>query len=144
MLRSFPKPIRRAFKDVLIVRLFRLWVKAREDGANPALALQAEVKRQGSAGFTGAACGCLFELIEAQLNRRMVRPSMSDPRYAEDERHLLNILWSERYSLSPQGRDGLSDATDWAVAAVRSGMHVEPGARNLDRTYIEATPILLG
>jgi len=141
--RPFHKPIRRGFKDVLFVRLFRLWSQARDEGENPTFALQAEVVRQGFAGFTGAACGCLYELIEAQLGRPLVRASMSDPRYSEDERHLLSILWSERSSLSPQRRDGLSDALDWAVKAVRSGMDVEPGAGDIDRTYTEATPTLV-
>lgn len=143
MNRSFNKPIRRGFKDVLFVRLFRLWGKARDDGANPALALQAEVKRQGFAGFTGAACGCFFELVEAQLDRPIVRASMADPRYSEDERYLLSILWSEPRSCPPERPDGLNDALDWAVRAVRAGMDVELDGHGLDRPYLEASETLV-
>ena len=70
--KPFSKPIRRGFKDVLFIRLFRLWAQAREEGMHPILALQSEVEHQDFANFTGAACGCLFDLLEAQLSRSLV------------------------------------------------------------------------
>lgn len=125
MPRAIPKPIRRGFKDVLFVRLFRLWAQAREGGANPILALQSEVEHQGFTGFTSAACGCLFELLEAQLNRPLVPATIADPRYSDDERRLLRTLSMEPPSHPSDSDDSLSDAIVWAIKAVRSGMDFE-------------------
>ena len=122
MHKPFSKPIRRGFKDVLFIRLFRLWAQAREKSVHPILALQSEVQHQGFAGFTGAACGCLFDLLEAQLSRSLVPASMADPHYSDDERRLLRTLRMEPASHPSDSDYSLSKAIDWAVEAVRAGM----------------------
>ncbi|MEO0464393.1 MAG: hypothetical protein AAF127_14795 [Pseudomonadota bacterium] len=125
MHKPFSKPIRRGFKDVLFIRLFRLWAQAREEGVHPILALRSEVEHQGFASFTGAACGCLFDLLEAQLGRSLVPASIADPHYSEDELRLLRTLKMEPTSNPSDCNDILSDSIHWAVNAVRSGMDFE-------------------
>ena len=144
MHKPFSKPIRRGFKDVLFIRLFRLWAQAREEGMHPILALQSEVEHQDFANFTGAACGCLFDLLEAQLSRSLVPGSMADPHYSEDERRLLRTLRMEPASHPSDCDDSLSDAIVWAVKAVRSGMNFEADRLKVRAPSVETPQTTFG
>ena len=128
MLKPFSRPLRRGFKDVIFIRLYRLWANARDQSETPATALLAEVDLQGFAGFTAPACACFFELQEAKLKRPLVPSDMANPRYSADERLLLTTLRSASPSHGTHHRDGLKGALSWAACAVRSGMDFESEA----------------
>jgi len=111
---------------------------------HPILALQSEVEHQGFASFTTAACGCVFDLLEAQLSRSLVPASMADPHYSEDERQLLRTLRMEPASHPADSDDSLNDAIGWAVKAVRSGMDFETEKLKVRTSCAETSSATIG
>lgn len=125
----------KSFRNAILIRLFRLWAMAREDGTiglDPLLALSKHLRL---ADQTAPACASLFQLIEAELDRPLVRECCCARTFSPDELALLGVIEAAPSLDSMRGtRDvphGLPGAIRWAAMTVR---------RALDWPEREASP----
>lgn len=108
------------------VRLFRLWAAAREAGENPLPHMQDAAAPLGAAPELAVACASLFELIEGQLDRRLVPECCCSPALSRDEQALLGVLRHAPQRGQPFTTaavpHGLPGAICWAAFAVRRAL----------------------
>lgn len=114
---------------VVFVRLFRVWSSAREAGDNPLPHMQQAAERFSPAAELAVACASLFELVEAHLNRSLVRECCCSQALSPDEQALLGLLRHAPSAGIPiAGRaipHGLPGAIRWAAFAVRGALGLE-------------------
>lgn len=119
----------REFQDAIFVRLFRKWSIARENGEAAIPCLHEEAKQHNYRDNTAAAAASLFQLVEAQIGRPLVRECCCSPSFSPDERALIDIL-RHAPSLHPgKGTKaiphGLPGALSWAARCLCEAMHIE-------------------
>lgn len=120
---------RAAFAEAMLVRMFRLWVIAREDG-QPSLPLLHQ--RAGQIGLpdeTAVACESLFELVESHLGRELRRECCCSTNFSPDERALIGIVHIapalEPWCGSREIPQGLSGAIVWAAMTVCRALGIQ-------------------
>lgn len=114
--------------EIIFVRLFRLWAMERH-GSGMGLSRIHEVARElGMPDETGVACASLFQLVENELGRPLVRECCCSKDLSADERALLGIVkvaaHLEPGSGSTDIPHGLPGAIHWAALAVRRAFGV--------------------
>lgn len=118
---------RYAFDEAMLVRLFRLWAKARESGV-PALPQMHETAVQlGYPDETAAACLSLFELLEAQLGRSLPSECCNSSNFSGDERTIIGIVRTARPDAIPASANGstkqLTGAILWAARITQASLY---------------------
>lgn len=116
--------------SLVFVRLFRLWAAAREAGENPLPHMLAAGSLPGPAPARAlelaVACASLFDLVEAQLGRRLMPECCCSPAPSRDERALLGVLRHAPGAGQPLASaaipHGLPGAVCWAAFAVRRAL----------------------
>lgn len=114
------------FCKAITVRLFRLWVMAREEGIVTLERMHEVASELRLPDETAPACASFFELVEAQLERPLSRECCCSRRFSPDESALLGVLEAAP-TLKGQGGTttvphGLSGAIHWAAMAVRRAL----------------------
>jgi hypothetical protein len=133
-------PLLPSIGSLVFVRLFRLWAAAREAEENPLPPMQEVVASIGPAPDLAIACASLFELVEGQLDRRLVPECCCSPALSRDEQALLGVLRHAPDAGQPLSSSavphGLPGAICWAAFAVRrafgaslTGEPMAPSAR---------------
>lgn len=107
----------------IVIRLFRLWGIAREDG-EVGLGRMYEVARELRLPDEAAtACASLFELIESKMGRSLVRECCCSRTLSTDETALLSLIQAVPVLQVFQGSirvpHGVPGAILWAALAVR-------------------------
>lgn len=112
-----------SFQQAVFVRMFRRWSAAREAGIDRRRAMAEVYRGPGVPMMAAVAADSLFELVEAQLGRRLAAECCCSPSLGPDETALLGLL---RYAAdadaatSPAAMPhGLAGAVRWAAHAVR-------------------------
>lgn len=110
----------------IVVRLFRIWTMAREDG-EPTLARMHETCTEfGLPDHATVSCSSLFALVESAVGRRLVRGAPCGPAYTPDEQALLGVLKAAPTLGSMRGSEqvphGLPGAIRWAAMCVRDAV----------------------
>lgn len=114
------------FRKAVVIRLFRLWAVAREDGMIGLSRMHDIAAELLLPDETAPACASLFELIEAELGRSLVPECCCAQTYSADETALLGIIDAapslENIFASRKVPHGLPGAIRWAAMAVRRAM----------------------
>lgn len=110
----------------IVVRLFRLWSMAREEGIVTLGRMHAAASELSLPDQTAPACASLFELVEGALGRPLVRESWCARVLSADETALLGVLEAAPSLGSAQGSrqvpHGLPGAIRWAAIMVRQAL----------------------
>ena len=120
-----------AFQQAIFVQMFRRWAAAREAQVDGRLAMAELYCGPGTAIMAAVACDSLFELVEAQLGRRLEPGRCCSQALSPDEAALIGLL---RHS-GPIGAiaattaipHGLPGAICWAARAVRRELGFSQG-----------------
>ena len=119
-----------AFQQAIFVQMFRRWAAAREAQVDGRLAMAELYCGPGTAIMAAVACDSLFELVEAQLGRRLEPGRCCSQALSPDEAALIGLL---RYSGTIGGiaasaaiPHGLPGAIGWAACAVRRELGFPP------------------
>ncbi|WBY17295.1 hypothetical protein PF049_03820 [Erythrobacteraceae bacterium WH01K] len=114
------------FCKAIAVRLFRLWSMAREEGVVTLERMHEVASELRLPDETAPACASLFALIEAQLERPLVRECCCSRRFSSDESALLGVLEAAPSLGGRNGNStvphGLPGAVHWAAMAVRRAL----------------------
>ncbi|GMM92691.1 hypothetical protein [Qipengyuania sp. MTN3-11] len=124
------------FAKAILVRLFRVWSMAREEGTMglaPVYSLAADLRLPDE---TALACASLFELVEGELGRPLKRESCCARTFSSDEVALLGLVEAAPALNGVSGSravpHGLSGAIRWAVMAVRRALAWQNGTEKDD------------
>lgn len=120
------------FQDAIFIRLFRKWSMAREQGEPVMPRMHQEAKHHDYCDNTAAAAASLFQLVEAQIGRPLVRECCCSPSFSADERALIGILRhgpSLRPGIGTKAiPHGLPGALCWAAACLCEAMYIDVDA----------------
>ena len=112
--------------SLVIVKLFRLWAAAREAGENPLPHMHDAIAPLVPAPELAVACASLFELVEGQLDRRLVPECCCSSALSRDEQALLGVMRQAPDAGQPFTSSavphGLPGAIRWAAFAVRRAL----------------------
>lgn len=112
--------------SMAFVRLFRLWAAARVAGENPLPHMNDAIGLFAPAPELAVACASLFDLVEANLGRRLVPECCCGREMSRDELALLGVLRHAPEAGLPLTRaaipHGLPGAVRWAAFAVRRAL----------------------
>jgi hypothetical protein len=116
----------KSFKNAILIRLFRLWALAREDGNVGLGPMHSLARHLQLADETAPACASLFQLIEAELERPLVRECCCAKTFSPDELALLGVIEAAPSLDSIKGSGdvphGLPGAIHWAAMTVRRSL----------------------
>lgn len=116
--------------DAIFVKLFRVWSTARETDTNPLSATFGVAKTYGLPDHAAVTCSSLFELVENESDRPLVRECCCCRTFSSDEKALLAVLSVANtvrlIRASSQVPHGLSGAICWAALAVRDCLGLKP------------------
>jgi hypothetical protein len=121
-----PPPSPPSLGALIVVRLFRLWAAARDEGENPLPPMRDAAWPFASAPELPVACASLFDLVEAHLARRLVPECCCSAELSRDERALLGVLRHAPAGGQPLAGaaipHGLPGAVCWAAFAIRRAL----------------------
>lgn len=110
----------------IVVRLFRIWKMAHEDGEVGLGRMYQFSSELGLADEAATACASLFELIESEMERPLVRECCCSRTFSSDETALLGVIQVASVLEVSQGSvqipHGLPGAIRWAAMAVRRAL----------------------
>ena len=116
----------KSFRNAILIRLFRLWALAREDGNFGLGPMHSLARQLQLADETAPACASLFHLIEAELERQLVRECCCAKTFSPDELALLGVIEAAPSLNSIKGSGdvphGLPGAIRWAAKTVRRAL----------------------
>ena len=111
------------FKKARIVRAFRFWDASRDDKYYPPLSGSSFFDQTPLTMACAQACVSLFQLVEAQLERRLVRGPCCSKVQSSDEIALIALLDAAPMTSRSIGSDelphGLPASIHWAAMTVR-------------------------
>lgn len=106
----------------ILVRLFRLWAMAREDGEMTLRRMHEAAIEFGLPGHTAPASSSLFTLVEGTLGRPLVREACCAPRFSADETALIGVVEAAPALETMRGSvsvpHGLPGALRWAAVCI--------------------------
>jgi hypothetical protein len=112
---------RRVWTELIIVRLIRRWVAAREQGLNASAGVVALAAELGVPAMAGIALDSLLQLTENCLKRPLRAECCCSPKLGPDERAVL-LLIAAQPSQPPWAASGiphgLPGALSWAAASL--------------------------
>ena len=118
-----------AFENAVLIRLFRKWAMARESDQPVMPIMHAEAMRHHFQDYTAAAAASLFQIVEAQIGRPLVRECCCSPSYSADERALIGILRHAPVLRPGCGTKaiphGVPGALCWAARCLCEAMDIE-------------------
>lgn len=117
--------------QAVFIRIFRARSAALTTSENPLPHMQAVAEQLAASPELAAACGGLFDLVEAHLGRPLVPECCCSPRLSSDETALVGLL-RQALMTGPTSATrsipyGLPGAIRWAVLAVLRALGTIPG-----------------
>lgn len=114
------------FRKAIVVRLFRIWTMAREAGSTGLGRMHEITSELGLPDETASACASLFQLVEAELGRPLLRECCCARTFFADEVALIGVIEAAPSIATMKGTQdvphGLPGAIRWAAMTVRRAL----------------------